>query len=303
LFRRVIWAIDPIDIDVVHERKVAQVIKQIVGPNLNVIQPVALLPPSQGWSIPRDSGVGDPASMMNDFALSLPKKVRLEGSAKLVYLHQNDLSLSGAIRRLVEFSDEAFAELIVVSSSAKGKTHPFLLGSFAESLILRSPIPVLLIPSSPKPARKIRRVLFPTDFSEASSSAVMQVLNLCLRMGAKLTIFHHLDAAPRSDLGNRFNLWMTKEREFREKQGEDFLLLAKESGVDAELIFKSDCSSVIESILRFQKTKISDMIALVSRSVPGITEEIGASTRQIVQSAPCPIWILHPVLGAQSRRP
>jgi nucleotide-binding universal stress UspA family protein len=101
-------------------------------------------------------------------------------------------------------------DLMILGTHGRTGMQKLILGSAAEEIFRRSPIPVVTIgpsvrSSSHKDAR-FKRVLFPTDFTEASLAAAPYAISLAQENQARLILLHvirHLNedrAAKRGEL-------------------------------------------------------------------------------------------------------
>ncbi len=139
---------------------------------------------------------------------------------------------------------------------------------------------------------RIKRILFPTDFSEASLHALPFAVDLSKMFGAKLHMFHVLyDIASASGLyipHTSVDL-MYKEMEANAvKELEQF-------GWDTREDFKDVEYSVIrglpyEEILKYVKEKDIDLIVIATHGKTGIDRVLFGSTAQrVVRHASCPV--------------
>jgi nucleotide-binding universal stress UspA family protein len=86
------------------------------------------------------------------------------------------------------------AEIIVLGTHGRTGAQKFLLGSVAEEVFRRSPIPVLTI--GPRVRRgvhnggRFRRILFATDFSAESAAAAPYAISLAQENQARLLLVH-----------------------------------------------------------------------------------------------------------------
>jgi len=85
-------------------------------------------------------------------------------------------------------------DLIVLGTHGRTGMQKLLLGSAAEEIFRRSPIPVITIGPSVRTGAhndaRFRRVLFPTDFSEASVAAAPYAISLAQENEARLVLLH-----------------------------------------------------------------------------------------------------------------
>jgi len=215
-------------------------------------------------------------------------------------LTQEDSSLGNAVRKVVQHAKETGASLIAVSTHARKGATRFLLGSFAETLILHSEIPTLLVSPKARPQTQINNLLFPTDLSAASLGAFQNVVELAKEVGAKLTIFHRLDmfssavkTRPEQDPKRR-NVF-EEEMGRREREADKFTSLAKANDVPVELLLQNIGADTTDAILNLSAELPACVIAMVSQTGPVISSVVlGSITRRVIWHATCPVWVVHP---------
>lgn len=86
------------------------------------------------------------------------------------------------------------ADLLAVGSRGRSGLERAVLGSVADALVRRSPVPVLTVRETPSTiAGPIERILVPSDGSELASSAAPLAVELARRSGAELHLLHALE--------------------------------------------------------------------------------------------------------------
>ena len=113
----------------------------------------------------------------------LPPKVIFSGN----------ISIKFAIAALVSYAKREKADLIAVSTHSKKAVTRFLFGSFSESLILQSDVPTFLISPKMHELKKLSRILYPTDLSEASRDTLETVVCFAKERGVSITLFHKVE--------------------------------------------------------------------------------------------------------------
>src|SRR5690606_22476290 len=96
----------------------------------------------------------------------------------------------GSVKALVNFASKKNADLIVCATRAKKGLDRFLLGSFAESLMLQSTIPNLFINPFVTGGVQFKRILYSTDFSKQSKSVWKDFVAFAKTISAELVLFH-----------------------------------------------------------------------------------------------------------------
>jgi nucleotide-binding universal stress UspA family protein len=93
------------------------------------------------------------------------------------------------------------ADLIVLGSHGRSGFDRFLLGSVTERLLRHAPCPVLVVPRRAADADvgepvRIRRVLYPTDFSPGAQRALGYARWIATDPAARLTLLHVIEVPP-----------------------------------------------------------------------------------------------------------
>jgi len=95
------------------------------------------------------------------------------------------------VERLVQ---ERQIDMLVAGAYGRTGVRKLALGSVAEEILRRSPVPVLMIGSEgEKEAQSgayLRRILFTTDFTPDAAAAVPYAVSLAKEHGARLILFH-----------------------------------------------------------------------------------------------------------------
>ena len=127
-----------------------------------------------------------------DLADAEMQKVKLQmGDVASTTIMSHESSVWAAVERAIR---ENHIDLIVLGTHGRTGGPRLLLGSVAEEIFRRSPVPVLTVgPASHSNAPKdirFERVLFATDFSPESRAAVPYVLSLAHEKSAQLVLLH-----------------------------------------------------------------------------------------------------------------
>jgi nucleotide-binding universal stress UspA family protein len=97
---------------------------------------------------------------------------------------------------ILQVAMEFNIDLIAMGTYVRAGAATRLLGSVAESVVQRAPLPVLLRrPGSLPDQNTLRRILVPLDGSEESLTILPAVKNLALRVRAEVVFLHVLSAA------------------------------------------------------------------------------------------------------------
>lgn len=214
------------------------------------------------------------------------------------------VGLWDAVQRTIK---ENNIDLIVMGTHGRTGADKFFMGSVAEEIFRRSPVPVLTIGphvhSSVHTGGRFHRILFPTDFTAASEAAAPYAISLVEENNAKLVLLHVMHTPePPNGKGRKKNGANERERSddqarFELSVAEAIHRLYETVPTDADLSFPPQ--SIVEygdpadRILTAAKERSTDLIVLGVRDATG---RIGAATHlaratahKVVAHAPCPV--------------
>lgn len=92
---------------------------------------------------------------------------------------------------LLEAARDVQADLIAVGVGRRWRLNRLLLGGTAERVLRKAAVPVLVVKSVLPPAPKV--LLTPTDFSDASLTAVREAADLARHWDARLVLLHVIE--------------------------------------------------------------------------------------------------------------
>ncbi|MFY9729544.1 MAG: universal stress protein [Candidatus Acidiferrales bacterium] len=193
---------------------------------------------------------------------------------------------------------EKHIDLIVMGTHGRTGADKFFMGSVAEEIFRRSPVPVLTIGpdvrSSVHTGGRFHRVLFPTDFTDASLAAAPYAISLAQENNARLVLLHVMRTPELRNINSRNE---NDQRRFELSVAEAIHQLYETVPKDADLHFPPE--SLVEygdpadRILALAKDRSSDLIVLGVRDATG---RIGAATHlaratahKVVAHALCPV--------------
>jgi len=299
---KVIWAVDAFHEDPkVQLRALQSFLKMSGGVGAAVIQPVAALHPGdfdpvtntfpENWRELASNALGN--------IIDLLETVLRTGVLPARLVKVDKPSVAASVEAFIQFSIEQGPSLILVSSRARKGIDRFALGSFAETLVLRSPVPVLVTNPSTKAHQKLTTILYPTDFSAASKKGFDRVLTMAQRLEMQILIYHKLKLpylSPPMGLGiptiSRETLRELKKE--RMATAAQWAKRAELSGVRTKFHIDSKEGPPLDSILKVNRTLgPKAMIAITSQSGPVGAAVLGSLTRQILRNATCPVLVVH----------
>jgi len=293
-----IWAIDPFA-DKRTQLKVAQHLKEWSRQSDTKIEPTSVLNPGQ-LRIPADT-----ADLRDKFKAAAQKAFeKITQATKLPNLSEPslvycpDYSQRKSVHTFLEYAKDRKANLIALGTHSRTGVERWLLGSFAETLILQSTIPLLIVNPKTHLPKKIKTILYPTDLSEASEKGLDKLLPDLKRLKAKLILYHKMDyVLPetysmiyRSDL---YEKYLEEDEARRHKALEKWEKKLQSEGVKVEIVIDDKAAFIPKAITKAAKKHKAQMIALVTQTGPTSAAILGSIARQVVRTSDCPIWSWH----------
>ena len=306
--RRLLWAVDPFSEDKSLQRATAVAIKTLTRDSSATIEPVYFfsnnLFDGGPLEIPRD-GIRQLQQSGQKELEKILRTVKLENLKPLHIISEPYLSVREGVDQINRLAKRWKADLIVTSTHARKGIKRWVLGSFAETLLLYSETPLFFVNPLWNRANTFRHILFPTDFSTESKVVFNQVLNLVKSLGSHLTLFHKVSYSWPPTVVTAFSpnyIYMDAcERELKSKRklASTWAGEAKAKGITVDTwVDQNPDESVAEAIIR-QSKKNSSLIAMASQSSPVRATLLGSTTRKVVRTSPFPVWVLHPNLRVQ----
>ena len=231
----------------------------------------------------------------------LLSKVKIKGLQPHQVILQSSPSLRKSVLKLIEHAKGAEIDLICLGTHARKGIARMMLGSFAESLILLSAVPVCVINPETKVAPSIKKILFPTDFSSGSEHAFGKAIDWAKQLKAKLVLFHKIpnpiEPVFQSGVYLLGGAWVPVADFFEEERtrikstAAKWIDRAKQQGVSAEFQIHDKSGSVVEAVISAGKKNGVQAIALAAESGSVSTAVLGSIARQIVRKAPYPVLV------------
>jgi nucleotide-binding universal stress UspA family protein len=315
LIKRILWAVDafdpPSDILSRTVRTLRQLSEKFEGA---VIEPVYVLSPSQ---LNLSTEFSSPWLVQYRVSArqaleKLLKSVHLEGLAPARVLVRNLSSTSAVVKALSEYAVSSNADLVVASTHGRSGFSRLILGSFAETLLYRSKVPVVVV--GPEMTRKssFDHILFPTDFGPFSRNNFRYVVKVAKQLGSKLTLYHSvpqpIEPVFQSGVYLLGGSWIpvqayfNKEVDRRQRHAERWVAWARNQGVPTELVMDTQGGGISEHMLGLIGDQKISLVMMEAHSGPLTAALVGSITREVVRHAQCPVWVMHPMASESSLR-
>ena len=259
---------------------------------LNVVPPIARA------AIPLDSLPPDLDRTIAESGLHLKQFV---ASNLMEDLQHEEIVSRGNILEVVdEMIADRRIDLLVVGTSGHSAPAQVLLGSVAEELFRAVPCPVLTVGPSVRKGQSLgmRRVLFATDFGDASANALPYAIDLAEKSHGELILLHAVEPVAVSDTDP---FWHLAGEVIEARQAQEALtyrrldsLLPANLDLKCKVTKKVVCHFALDAILKTAREKEADLIVMgVSRAsalMAAVKSHIPWTTaHEVVRNAACPV--------------
>ena len=251
------------------------------GAHLHALHVDPAVPPPSVTPGPEASGAGITASVALTAALATFVRPLQDTGIAL----EGHVALGDVATRILDYTRSTRADLVVLGTHGQGGLERLVLGSVAESVLRRSPCPVITTRLADAPFLRegapFRSIVCPVDFSPASLAALGHALSLAAEGDARLTLLHVLDCdvdrAPEAPAA-------------ADAQGRLHAALPPRAGDWCRPRAVVAVGRVHEQVLRVADESSADLIVLGLHGHPALdVMRFGSNTVRIVRTAKCPV--------------
>ncbi len=199
---------------------------------------------------------------------------------------------------LANYAVDQQAQLIVANTRAMKTANPLRFGSFAETLVATSQVPVLLLNPSATPSLKITSILWPTDFSADSKQAFVRLKPWAKALKSAIIIYNqvqmpniYFSEVNHAGQTEALELELAVVEKSRSKKGAEWMTLLDGSNIKGSLLVERQRKYLAADILTSAKKNGVSLIALANRNGPISQAILGSVARDILLNAKCPVLI------------
>ena len=298
--KKIIWAIDAYG-DVKVQASASDFAKSL-GQH-NDIQ-VVYIHGSSGFPVEKEKvavrfGLSQAENQLKKIITKLEFKTRKK---PIILAHGSDFVRAG-VKTLLSYAKKVKADAILVSTNARVGFMRQALGSFAETLIIESTVPVMIVNPKAKVSSQPGTILFPTDFSNPSWKAYRQVVDFAKATDAKIKIFHQYQGEsqtiPTSVSYFRSDKWLKGDslldKNFQKIKSKlsKWLSWTKTQNVKCDHVIKFGLKNIADATKEQAEKDRVWMIAMATVTGPIAATFLGSNARWIVRSANGPVWVLY----------
>ncbi len=220
-----------------------------------------------------------------------------------VILENGENSRKADIDLLLSHAKSTGADVLLINTHAREGVKRFFMGSFAETLALKSNIPVLFVTPNSHAIESLNKVVFPTNFSAESfdvfRSFLEQYSGIVKEVVIHNKILRPINAFAESSITAMGGSWiapeeyLTQEAQRREELAQDWVNAAEGLGVKATIEVDEELGDVSDSIEETCKKTKADMVVVGSFASALEAALIGSIARQVVRQADIPAMVFH----------
>lgn len=298
----ILWALDPFDttFDTTKLSQMTEALSASLDAPIEIVY--VLSRKSLNWTGEFSKGwLRDYQPKTKEALEKIANELKLHPAVTILSM-PNKSNLAADVKKLLDYAKKVKAKAIVVNTHKRKGLERWYLGSFAETALMHTKIPLIML--SPNAHwEKIKRILIPTDFSTESFKALKKMTPELKKLSAEVVLFHKLPDAIEPVLqmgahmagGGWVSVYQYMEHETAERSQDARIWqqwLANE-GIQSKFDIEEKPGPVIESILQKAEEYDCQLIAVESHSGPISSAFIGSVARQLVRQSDRPIWVTH----------
>ncbi len=300
----IIWTVDPfgdLSVSAGQSAKVAEMVARQTG---SEIEPLYVLSPD-GFNWAGDFSnqwVKEILPKVKDKIESKIRQIGIKPLSPTILIHRM-LSLTGDTKKVIGYAQRSGARMIVLSTHARKGLNRFVLGSFAETAILNSKVPLLIVNPKCQLPKKLSKALFATDMSKSSKKGFRKFLKNTKGLVNTVVIYHKMPDPIEPVVQTGVQLagggwvsiqqFLNKESKQKKVECDKLAKVAKGMGFNAQVIIDKTPGFVTDAILDQAHASKVGMIAMVSKTGPVSTLLIGSVGRQMARVSDLPVYLFH----------
>mgnify|MGYP001591226567 CR=1 FL=1 len=214
------------------------------------------------------------------------------------------LARRDAALTLADHARKVNADLIICDTHGRKGLARLILGSFAETLVLCSSVPVISCNPLARKVHPMKDILFVTDLSKESHRAFRRVLKLAGALNAKVTMLHAvpIPANPVMESGAALlggawvplGTYFSTESQAQKKRANAWVVQARKAGVPCEAIIATRVPSVTAAVEATVRRIKPALVACTAQSSRVQAVLLGSITRNLLRRMQVPVLVTRP---------
>lgn len=242
---------------------------------------------SPSGSAPRPLGVQE----------ALPASVELPAGLAVT---QAQVKSRFAASGILDYAQEQDIDLVVMGTRGQTGLRRVVMGSVAEAVVRRASCPVLTVRErgeetglAPR-AGRVKRLLAPVDFSEASRHSLLYARELAETYGARVDLLHvtsHADLRAGARGAPEGEDVVCEASKASRREREEIHLASMAEGAGLEAAVRVVYSYPHGGILDFARDYDTDLIVIGTHGRSGLERALmGSVAERVIRGAPCPVF-------------
>jgi nucleotide-binding universal stress UspA family protein len=298
--KKIVWAVDPFSENEDFQRATAWILRQLSVATHAPVIPTYL---HGGYPMELSMREGMPSSSevqkrAQDSLSATLRRVEIPTLQPVQVVADAYGTLRQGADLLTTFARQQGADLIVASTHGRKGIARAILGSFAETLIHRSEVPLLIVNPEHEEPSDLGKILFSTDFSPESRLAFDQLIGFAKSLNSRVRLFHKIGYLLSPGLEPTFGYPLPAgviKAELESCQAEARLWVdsAAKQGVTVEVAIDSTTVGSAAAAVLAESAREKASIAMAAQSGPASSILLGSTTRKVLREAPHPVWVFY----------
>lgn len=217
-------------------------------------------------------------------------------SPKEVDIAQTRINSTSPTEAIVDYVDEQGIDLVVMGTHGRRGFNRVRFGSVTEEVVRRTAAPVLTVPADKEPSadQTASRVLIPTDFSEASESALRHAKEIACTYGAGVDLLHVVDDPTPPSVYESDPADLSRQEVIEEAEEGLHDLARKVIGVEHAMV-RAVAGDPVERILEYVEQNEVDVLVMATQGRTGLNRlMIGSVAERVLRQSPIPVFLVKP---------
>ena len=210
---------------------------------------------------------------------------------KLQLITEASTSMTAGAERVIRFAKKDGADLIALQTHSRTGFKRLVLGSFAETMMLLSPISLLILNPDSAVNKNAKRILYATDIEKSAEVGVKKAARFAKKAGATLRLLHMVLPAYSATFEGQ-DADVLKYRKHVDERIQELVAAAEAEGASCEAVIRDELISNTDLILKEAKASKADVLAVQSKA--GLLRRmlLGSVARHVVRAAKIPVLVI-----------
>lgn len=216
-------------------------------------------------------------------------------SLKDLEIEQTQVDSPSPPEAIVDYVEDQSIDLVVMGTHGRRGFDRVRFGSVTEEVVRTAPAPVLTVRADTSPTiRTVRRVLAPTDFSDASHTALRHAKEIALTYGAEIDLLHVVDEPTYPSVYDVESMNFPGQETIERVEEKLAEIAGDLIGVEHAMV-KAALGPPVEEILNYVEENDVDLLVMATHGRTGLGRlMIGSVAERVVRQAPIPVFLVKP---------